>query len=198
MTGSRSSMLIAAVGFTGWLTVAGLAPATEVAGIVTFGGEPLATGRVIFHLDDGEFVGSKVRDGKYSVSRVPAGQWRITIEGESIPPRYSSEDRSGLVAAIREGSNTIDLDLAGQSRPHPSTAGDHPLDIKPVQADSPLMPRFQISAWSHPAATRNTGGFIAPTYGAYILDTRRGKVWLVKEGGKPKPLGSVEQQTPSP
>ena len=89
-------------------------PVAKLEGNVTFKGAPLATGRVILHLDDGEFVGSKVKDGKYTVSRVPTGEWRITIEGEEVPPvpsRFSSEDQSGLVVVVKAGSNTIDLNL---------------------------------------------------------------------------------------
>jgi hypothetical protein len=67
-----------------------------------------------------------------------------------------------------------------------------PPAAKSEQAASPPIQRYQISAWSRPAATRDTGGFIAPTNGAYILDTQSGKVWLISEGEKPKLLGSAE------
>jgi hypothetical protein len=33
-------------------------------------------------------------------------------------------------------------------------------------------------------------------HGAYILDTQSGKVWQIREGGKPEPLGSVEGDKP--
>src|SRR4051794_36514144 len=55
---------------------------------------------------------------------------------------------------------------------------------------SPAVQRYQMSAWAFPAGSlgANLGGSAA-SYGAYILDTQSGKVWLVKEGSKPQELG---------
>jgi hypothetical protein len=50
-----------------------------------------------------------------------------------------------------------------------------------------LTQRYQVSSWAHPGA-----GGIAPSHGAYIIDTQTGKVWGGREGERLKPVGRVE------
>src|SRR4051794_34003705 len=83
----------------------------KVSGIVTVKGQPLEAGKVFFHLDHGEFVGAKVKDGKYAVSRVPEGTRKITVEGKGVPARYASEDASGLTVEVKEGIMAFDVNL---------------------------------------------------------------------------------------
>jgi hypothetical protein len=85
--------------------------AVAVDGTVTVNGQPLADGIIIFHLDDNEFVGTKVKDGRYRVTRVPAGEWRVTLRSDKTPERFASEDTSGLRVAVKPGKNTLDFDL---------------------------------------------------------------------------------------
>jgi hypothetical protein len=59
-----------------------------------------------------------------------------------------------------------------------------------AQADDPA-PRYQISSWAHPAASNSTGVVDNHRSGAYILDTRGGKVWLVEGQADPRPVGQV-------
>jgi hypothetical protein len=66
------------------------------------------------------------------------------------------------------------------------------LAAKPAEAVLPPIQRYQLSAWSRPAAISDTSSFIAPTHGAYIIDTQSGKAWAIREDGEPKPLGSVK------
>src|SRR5262245_52936186 len=80
-------------------------------GIFRLDGRPLAAGKIYFYLDDGEFVGSKIKDGRYKVTRIPAGEWRVAIEGAGVPARFASEETSGLRVTVKEGSNTFDIDL---------------------------------------------------------------------------------------
>ena len=93
-----------------------LVPMTAVAadgkasGTVTVNGKPLPAGRVILHLDDGQFVGCQVKDGKYIIDRVPTGKRRVSIEGKSVPEKYGA-GASPLVAEIREGENELNFDL---------------------------------------------------------------------------------------
>lgn len=62
-----------------------------------------------------------------------------------------------------------------------------------TQQPTATTQRFQISAWAHPAGTySNTGVGSNAMHGAYVLDTQTGKVWQIKEGGKPEPIGGVE------
>ncbi|MBN9520149.1 carboxypeptidase regulatory-like domain-containing protein [bacterium] len=93
-----------------------LTPATALAadgavtGRVIPEGKPLASGKVTFHLDDGEFVGSVVKDGRYAVSRVPSGTRRVTIEGPGVPGRYSL-DTSPLTVEVKGRSAEFDFHL---------------------------------------------------------------------------------------
>ncbi|HJZ90725.1 MAG TPA: carboxypeptidase-like regulatory domain-containing protein [Gemmataceae bacterium] len=88
-----------------------------VSGRVILNGKPLPEARIIFHLGDGQFVGGKTDDeGKYKVTRVPAGTHKVTVEmlpGSKVrlPDRYSSEEQSELSVQVKKGANEIDLDL---------------------------------------------------------------------------------------
>jgi hypothetical protein len=86
----------------------------KVTGVVTFKGKPLAEGKIVFHLKDGEFVGAKVKaDGTYRLSRVPEGARKITVEveGKLIPAKYASEETSGLTFEVKKGSQRFDIEL---------------------------------------------------------------------------------------
>jgi hypothetical protein len=89
------------------------APAKDgkVSGTVVIDGAPLAAGRIFYHLANGQFVGAKVKDGKYTVDRVPVGKRAISVEGAGVPAKYSSEDTSGLVLEVKAGSSTHDISL---------------------------------------------------------------------------------------
>jgi hypothetical protein len=76
----------------------------KVSGSVAVNGMPLAAGRVILHLDDGQFVGCQVKDGKFAIDRVPAGVRRVSVEGKGVPDRYGPQV-SPLVIEVREGEN---------------------------------------------------------------------------------------------
>ena len=74
-------------------------------------GKPLASGRIFFHLNNGQFVGSKVKDGDYSIDRVPVGTHKVTVEGQGVPEKYAAEDTSGLTVEVTEGTFTFDVIL---------------------------------------------------------------------------------------
>jgi hypothetical protein len=83
----------------------------KVTGMITFKGKPLDAGKVIFHLDNDQFVGAKVKDGKYTVDRVPEGARTVTIEAKGIPLKYTLEHTSGLKLQVKEGTQTHDINL---------------------------------------------------------------------------------------
>ena len=87
---------------------------STVKGIITLEGKPLASGRIFFHLKNDQFVGAKIKNGEYSVERVPLGFWRITVEGDGVPAKYSSEEKAGVkvevVANAVPGAYDIKLD----------------------------------------------------------------------------------------
>jgi hypothetical protein len=96
----RFSMTLALVALAAVLLANHPAVADEgsstVKGTVTLEGRPLASGRIFFHLKNDQFVGARIKNGKYSVEKVPAGTWRITVEGEGVPAKYSSEEKTIL------------------------------------------------------------------------------------------------------
>lgn len=82
-----------------------------IAGAVTLEGKPLASGKIAFHGADGQFVGCKIKDGKFKISYVGAGNMLVTIEGKGVPAKYGSEDSTFLMVEVREGDNTFEFSL---------------------------------------------------------------------------------------
>lgn len=65
-----------------------------------------------------------------------------------------------------------------------------------AQAEAPQPPiaaqRYQIYTWAYPAGSLGPGGGGSlSSHGAYVLDTRTGEVWYIRENEKPEALGSV-------
>lgn len=76
----------------------------QVTGTVTLNGKPIAEGKVTFHLANDQFVGSKIKDGRYLIERVPVGTRKVTIEGKGVPAKYGSEETSPLTAEVKKGA----------------------------------------------------------------------------------------------
>ena len=51
-----------------------------VGGKVIYNGEALTDSTITFYLKDGQFVGGRIKDGKFRVDRVPVGPVKVTIE----------------------------------------------------------------------------------------------------------------------
>jgi hypothetical protein len=102
---------VAACGLLVLSTSPSLAADGKVTGKVSLNGKPLASGRIIFHLGNGQFVGSKVANGDYAIDRVPVGTRKVTVEGDGVPVSYSFEDKSSIVVEVKEGTAMFDFDL---------------------------------------------------------------------------------------
>jgi hypothetical protein len=111
----RTTAQVTALAFTLALFAAGPLsadePAPAISGTIKFQGSPLEVGKIVFHLNDGEFVGGKVKDGIYKLTRVPPGTWRVSIEGTGAPARYGSEEKTTLKVDVKAGANIFDFDL---------------------------------------------------------------------------------------
>ena len=85
-----------------------------VEGTVTFNGKPVPDGTITFHLPDGQFVGAKIKDGKYRVDRVPAGTAKVTVQSKKfpIPAKFTDEERALLAVEVKAGKGTADFNLA--------------------------------------------------------------------------------------
>lgn len=79
--------------------------------IVTVGGKPLSAGKITFHRDNGQFLGSKLKDGKYTIDRVPAGTLKVTVEGKGVGAAYTFENTTPLVVEVKEGAANFDFNL---------------------------------------------------------------------------------------
>jgi hypothetical protein len=85
-----------------------------VEGKVTYKGKPLTDATITFHLKDDQFVGAKVKDGKFRVDRVPAGAVKVTIAAKKfpLPAKYASDETSPLTAEVKKGKATLDFEIA--------------------------------------------------------------------------------------
>jgi hypothetical protein len=109
--------IAAAVAISGLLLAAATATAAKdtdakVTGTITFNGKPLSSAKVTFHFGD-EFVGAKIKDdGRYTVSRISSGTYKVTVEGKHVPLKFTSDDKTPLVAEIKAGKNEMDFALS--------------------------------------------------------------------------------------
>ena len=85
----------------------------RVTGLIKLGAVAVAAGKITFYRDNGQFFGSKLKDGKFTIDRAPEGRLKVTIEGKGIPTKYASEDQSGLTVEIEPGENQFDFELEG-------------------------------------------------------------------------------------
>jgi hypothetical protein len=84
----------------------------EMTGIVTLDGQPLPSGKITLHRANGQFVGSKIKDGKYAIDLAPAEMLRVTFEGDGVPVKYASEDKTSLVVMLVKGNKAaMNFDL---------------------------------------------------------------------------------------
>ena len=84
----------------------------KVSGRVTLNGKPVADCKVFFHLESGQFVGSKTdKEGKFVVDRVPTGNRKVTLQGKFVPAKYAEEDTSPLTVSIKEAESKFELNL---------------------------------------------------------------------------------------
>jgi hypothetical protein len=83
----------------------------DVHGTVVFKGQPVADGKIVFHLDNGQFVGCRIKKGEYKIDRVPCGTWKVSVEAKKIPAKYSSEETTPLTVVIPKGRLNMEFSL---------------------------------------------------------------------------------------
>ncbi len=59
----------------------------------------------------------------------------------------------------------------------------------PAQAPGQPKSMFQISAFGYPSSSENPDSM----YGAYIVDTESGKVWICLKNHEPRLVGSIQE-----
>jgi hypothetical protein len=88
-----------------------MAADTKASGKITVDGKALAAGKVTFHLDNGQFIGSKVKDGAYKIDHLPPGKYKVTVEGKDVPAVFTFEDKTTLFVEVGETSTNFDFNL---------------------------------------------------------------------------------------
>lgn len=83
----------------------------SIKGAVSLDGKPLPGGRIFFFRNEDQFVGSKIKEGSFKLDHVPLGKYRVALEAEGLPRKYSSEEHSGLVIEVVKGVNEIAFEL---------------------------------------------------------------------------------------
>jgi hypothetical protein len=106
-------------------------PSGQLSGSVTYKGEPLSTGTIVFMPQSADIPYAQAEiaeDGTYTAmtkefgKRIPVGNYRVMISAVKdmgpeapvvplIPFKYSSDTQSGLTAQVSEGENKVDFDL---------------------------------------------------------------------------------------
>jgi hemoglobin len=85
----------------------------SVQGRVTFKGQPLA-GTIVLTNKEGKVEGKIAEDGTYQVKGVKPGEYMVSInsaKGAAVPAKYADAKTSGLVVEVKDGQNTVDLQL---------------------------------------------------------------------------------------
>lgn len=109
----RFPLIVAVCGLFAVTPPAVFAADGRVTGLIKLGASPLAAGKITFYRDNGQFVGCKVKDGKFTLDRVPEGRMKVTIEGKGVPIKYASEDQTVLTVDVEPGANEFDFELQG-------------------------------------------------------------------------------------
>lgn len=98
------------------------AKAGQVAGVVTFNGQPLSGGFFVTLVSkDGRKFSTLVKDGQFNFTKaVPPGEYRVAFEPapgadaklvQRLPARYRAEATSGIVVRVQPGKQQMDLHL---------------------------------------------------------------------------------------
>jgi hypothetical protein len=67
-----------------WYSLPG--PDGPIQGIGSVAGKPIVNGRAFLHSPDGQFRGAQLVNGRFCLQRVPVGKYRLTFEGDNVPP----------------------------------------------------------------------------------------------------------------
>lgn len=95
----------------------------SVSGTVTFNGQPLPGGVMIFHsMERSDVTPISIYGGAYSTDRAPIGKNTVTVDTSSIPfgnpaayvpipAKYAEPQSSGLTTEIKSGDNEANFEL---------------------------------------------------------------------------------------
>ncbi len=115
----------------GWLSGCSSSQLGVVHGAVTYDGQPLEHGRILFLPDEGRSAFGDIDRGKYTLTTYKPGDGaligthHIIVQSDVlsdphdafsdrtplIPERYGKAETSGLTAEVKPGRNQLDFDL---------------------------------------------------------------------------------------
>ena len=107
----------------------------DVSGTVSYDGHAIESGAITFIPADGKgsTAGGPIKDGKYTATKVPLGNMKVSISGskktgskklyptadspsvdltaEALPTKYSDRDKSELTFEVKRGANEKNWEL---------------------------------------------------------------------------------------
>jgi hypothetical protein len=104
-------------------------PTGSVEGKVTYNGQPLQLGTIIFYWDNGKAQkATAVQAGAYKADKIPAGPTAVAVTAmtvpeiflkpgqpppnlQTIPAKYNNRAQSGLAYDVKAGPQTKDFEL---------------------------------------------------------------------------------------
>jgi hypothetical protein len=107
-------------------------PAT-VSGKVSYNGQPLPGGTIVFHSKDmGSYAGTVGEGGAYEITGVPAGDLVVTVETETLNPKNKPPVYAGGRGAAND--KKYDEAMRKMGRPDPPDMGKKYVKIPPRYA----------------------------------------------------------------
>lgn len=86
----------------------------SITGHVTFKGQPLKGGTIVFTNKEGKAEGTIAADGTYKVERVKPGAYTVSIKGAkgaAVPAAFGDPKTSSLTYNVKEGRQAFDIAL---------------------------------------------------------------------------------------
>lgn len=84
----------------------------SVTGTITFKGKPLAKGDVTLVDEKGKPSKARINaDGSYTLEKVQPGKYKVVVESDGVPEKFTKADTSLLMVEVKEGKNDFDVKL---------------------------------------------------------------------------------------
>lgn len=92
---------------------------SKVQGAISFDGKPVQGGRLLMLATGANrHVQGRVKDGKYEIDHVKPGKYKVALlplagstEDKKVPEKLRTADESGVSVEVKDGENSIDIDL---------------------------------------------------------------------------------------
>lgn len=91
----------------------------KVSGTVTLDGKSLPAGTIVFHMGKGTAVSGEIKDGQYSITGVPTGQAKVTVD-----TAYLKQEAEALAMANQTATMSMGTPQGGSMPPEAKAALD--------------------------------------------------------------------------